>query len=113
MIWGGKVSQGVALTPTFDADILRVTNAVLDTKDLPSDAVVTQLFVREQNGHEYLLTTFTREAPSASLNLEIDEEDHAQFVVVGPGTVHLTGHVDFLDDEDDYSEDESPVPLAH
>lgn len=102
------------MSPQFEPDVLRLTNAVLELKDPATDGQVTQLYVQESNGQEFLLSTFSKNNPSTALNLEIDEEDGAKFLVRGPGTVHLTGHLEYYDDdEEEMTEDESPVPMAN
>jgi hypothetical protein len=114
MIWGAKVSAAAPLAPEFEPDVLRLTNAVIDKTEMADGQFVTQLFIQDASGQQFLLCTFTQENQSTSLNLEIDAEDSAKLVVRGPGTVHLTGHMDYLDDddEDEISSDESPVPMA-
>lgn len=114
MIWGAKVSAAAPHAPKFEPDVLRLTNAVIDQTELGMEPFVTQLFVKESNGQEFLLCTFSQENQSAALNLEIDEEDEVQFLVRGAGTVHLTGHLDYLEDDDeDLTSDSSPVPMAN
>ena len=114
MIWGAKVSAAAVHTPQFEPDVLRITNAVIDATEMGAETYLTQLFVRELNGSEFLLCTFTPENQSATLNLEVDADDEAKFVVRGAGTVHLTGHMDYYDDDDDdLTSDDSPVPMAN
>ena len=117
MIWGAKVSAAAPHAVTFDTDILRLTNAVIDTTEMAGQPFSTQLFLKDgKKDEEFLLCTFTQDNHSANMNLEIDEDDGAQFVVRGPGTVHLTGHLDYIDDDDeltDESDEESPVPMAN
>lgn len=109
------MSAAAPHAPDFEPDVLRLTNAVIDQTEMGSEAYQTQLFVKQSNGQEFLLCTFSPENQSATLNLEIDAEDGAQFLVRGKGTVHLTGHLDYLDDEDEdeMTSDDSPVPMAN
>lgn len=108
------MSAAASHAPQFEPDVLRVTNAVIETTEIGAEPFLTQLYIKESNGQEYLLCTFNPENQSATLNLEVDAEDGAQFVVRGPGTVHLVGHLDYLDDDDeDVTSDESPVPMAN